>query len=183
MFVPLPTEALKAPTVAEDSPGIWSTLVPIALCADTDRLIAISCELVWMTHDGQVPAVQEFHEFSFAIMVIDRSGIEEPFSTQDRTIARRYLPEASVGRVMPIVLWSLEALVRNVDPEILYRVTKSQNPPQKSLAKHNLVTNFLGEMGYEIVEVGTDRFLRTYWVMARSLTADDARETLLSDEV
>ena len=149
--------------VVEETGELHSTLVPIAVCPERDRALVVQCRLA-----GTSNATARFHEFSFSILVVDRSGIEEPFETQDRDIARRYLPAGVIPLVMPIVLRSLEVLIDRVRPEILYRVTKLRDPTPAALKKHDLVTRSLMDSGYEVRREGRDRFGRGFWEMTRS---------------
>ena len=165
MFEPIRDRVPEVVDVDEDDPGTYSTIVPVAVCRETDRALAVACELAFTSNHGTIPASAWFHEFSFAIAVIDRTGIELPYLVQDRTIARRYLPELVVPLVMPIVLRSLDALVARVRPIVLYRVTKARNPSGNALRKHNLVTDRLQELGYEMLQKGVDSAGRNFWAM------------------
>lgn len=165
MYEPIIDAVPDAVDVEGEDPGTYSTLVTVAYCPIQCRSVAVICELAYTSTDGTIPASNWFHEFSFSIAVVDRYGEEEPFYTQDRFIARPYLPEAVVPMVMPIVLRSLDALIVRVKPKILYRVTKMRNPSPKALVKHELVTNHLHELGYEMLQQGVDSFQRRFWAL------------------
>jgi hypothetical protein len=68
---------------------------------------------------------------------------------------------------MPIVCAGLRALVGRVRPPVIYRVTKSRNPPEKALRKHILLTRVLEDEGYAVIESGTDPWGRRFWVLKR----------------
>lgn len=133
MYEPIIFAVPEAVEVEQDDDATYSTQVTVALNHRLDRAVAVRCELVYTTNHGSIPASSWFHEFKFAIAVIDRTGIEMPFLTQDRDIARNYLPQSCVALIMPVVLRSLEALIDRVRPKILYRVTKSRNSSEKAL--------------------------------------------------
>ena len=142
----------------------YSTVVPIAACGQTGRVVSVDCRLDYTSNLFGVPASAWFHEFSFSITCADVEG-GEVFTTQDRTIARRYIPEDAIPVVMPIVLACCDAMVTRVRPRSLYRVTKMAKPTDRALEKHNLITILLHSRGYMLLQQGTDTFHRTFWHM------------------
>jgi len=96
--------------------------------------------------------------------------------TQDRFMARGYLPEEVVPFVLPCVSGAIGALVDAVQPTVIYRVTKATQPPDKALAKHQMVTDRLVELGFQVQDSGTDEFGRQFWVMAQVGEDSDGQE-------
>lgn len=143
----------------------YSSTVPFAFCEETDRLISIDCSLSYTTNAYGKPLTPWFHEFEFKITISDLNDLTS-HSTQDRNVVRRYLPPDSIPFVMPVVLESCRTLIQRVRPRVLFRVTKMRGPNAGAMAKHNLITELLREMGYSIFETGTDPFQRPFWVMA-----------------
>jgi hypothetical protein len=94
-------------------------------------------------------------------------GRPSSFETQDRAYAQPYRPDPSRSLIMPIVCAGLRALVGRVRPPVIYRVTKSRNPPEKALRKHILLTRVLEDEGYAVIESGTDPWGRRFWVLKR----------------
>lgn len=118
------------------------------------------------THEGNAA-----HELKFE-MVIAGDEADEVFVTQDRFMARGYLPDDVVPLVMPCVCGAIGALVETVQPAVIYRVTKATQPPDKALRKHQMVTDRLVELGFQVQDSGTDDFGRQFWVMTQ--LGDDA---------
>jgi hypothetical protein len=88
--------------------------------------------------------------------------------TQDRDSAFSYIPSECRSEIMNLVKLGCYELVHLIAPNVIYRVTKSANLAPKILAKHNLLTAVLENLGYEIVDAGTDRFGRWFWLMGRT---------------
>lgn len=166
MFVPTLHRVPAAIDVETDG-GTSSTLVPIAHCRETDRVVSVECMLSYTENPFRRPSCRWFHEFSFSISCAALNEDELPFSTQERDIARAYIPSSIRSLIMPIVLQSCTSLMTHVRPQTLYRVTKMRRPTPSALRKHDLLTARLRELDYAIIETGTDPFARTYWVMAR----------------
>jgi hypothetical protein len=82
-------------------------------------------------------------------------------------MARGYLPAEVVALVMPCVCGAIGALVQAVQPAVIYRVTKATQPPDKALRKHQMVTETLVELGFQVQDSGTDEFGRQFWVMTQ----------------
>lgn len=137
--------------------------IPFALCATTERVVSVDCHLDY-TQNGTA----WFHEFSFEITVTDLLEPAKTFSTQDREIARAYIPEECRQLVLELVVAGLDALLRRVKPFVIYRVTKTRSPNQKSLRKHEIMTSFLESKGYWMADQGTDPWGRRFWFMRRS---------------
>jgi hypothetical protein len=110
----------------------------------------------------------EFWEFSFTITVIALDEGSEDFTTQDRTIARGFIPSSIRKSIIGIVCTSLRLLLEIEKPARVYRVTKGRNLPKKAMRKHHLITAVLVQSGYHIEEAGTDEFRRTFWLLARN---------------
>jgi len=108
------------------------------------------------------------YELSFSVVVLSESDSEAPFKTQDRAIARNYLPDDLCKLIMPIVCASIRSLVENVNPSWIYRVTKGRDLPAKAMEKHILVTGALQSCGYVISDEGTDRHQRTFWLLEKA---------------
>lgn len=165
MFLPDIEQVPDAIDIEEDNCS-YSTVVPIAHCVDTGRIVSVDCTLDYTTNIHSQPLSGWFHEFSFSITCASLEVGGNVFSTQDRNIAKNYIPEQIRGLVMPIVLESCAALIMRVRPRALYRVTKMRRPTPRALAKHDLITVRLRDLGYSLYESGTDAFGRTFWVMA-----------------
>jgi hypothetical protein len=110
---------------------------------------------------------QDFWEFSFTISVIALDGSCEEFATQDGRIASGYIPRKLRSFVLELVQISLRLLIGRVKPELVYRVTKGRDLPEKALRKHHLLTETLVECGYKVQESGTDQHGRTFWLCER----------------
>ncbi|TXN61204.1 hypothetical protein FV228_21470 [Methylobacterium sp. WL18] len=145
-------------------------LVPVAYCAVTDRLVQVESRLTDTQAVLWRRKLTRFHEFSFTILVVSLADDTPTYETQDRTYARPYLPDACRPFVMPIVAASLRALVAHVRPWLIYRVTKSRNPPEKALRKDLFLTRTLEDEGYAVVETGSDPWDRRFWILSRALT-------------
>ena len=101
---------------------------------------------------------------------------DEVFVTQDRFMARGYLPQEVIPLVIPCVCGAIRALVEAVQPAVIYRVTKATQPPDKALAKHQIVTETLVELGFQVQASGTDEFGRQFWVMTQVGEDGDGQE-------
>lgn len=168
MFKPLIDSCPSViPVDYDEDSGSYQTLVAVAECDVTQRVVYVVCQLVYTTNYQPIPASLWFHEFSFYIYVNSIDGSDLSILTQDRSIALNYIPEISIPLIMDIVIRSCDALIRRVKPNIVYRVTKVLFPIQKAIAKHNLITNAMYQLGYALLESGTDQFGRSYWVMTR----------------
>jgi hypothetical protein len=166
-FVSLVSEIPIDLCVEVDDDTSHVVIVPIAHCSDTDRLVQVECRLTYTQNPAAHPTLVRFHEFSFTILVVSLSGDTPTYETQDRAYAQPYLPASCRPLVMPIVCAGLRALVDRVRPPVIYRVTKSRNPPEKALRKHILVTHVLEDEGYTEIESGTDPWGRRFWVLGR----------------
>lgn len=166
MFKPLIDSCPNViPVDYDEGSGAYQTLVAVAECDVTQRVVYVVCQLAYTTNYQPIPASLWFHEFSFYIYVNSIDGSELSILTQDRNIARNYIPKTSVPLIMEIVVRSCDALIRRVKPNVVYRVTKVLFPIQKALAKHDLITNTMYQLGCVLLESGTDQFGRSYWVM------------------
>ena len=143
------------------------TLVDVAKCEVTQRIVSVYCELAHTRNFKPFPASLGFHEFSFHIYVRSIDGSELSVFTQDRDIARNYIPHIVIPLIMKIVIKCCSALVKEAKPEAIYRVTKIILLNKKAMLKHDLVTNCLYNLGYSLLEKGVDQFGRTYWAMVR----------------
>lgn len=90
----------------------------------------------------------------------------DPVVIFDRNMAAGYI-ESVRHLVMPSVLEAAGVLVDAVKPEVIYRATYSTQPPEKSLSKHQMITDMIVSSGYEVVQTGTDQHRRAYWVMTK----------------
>jgi hypothetical protein len=168
MFKPLIDSCPSViPVDYDEGSGAYQTLVAVAECDVTQRIVYVVCQLAYTTNYQPIPASLWFHEFSFYIYVNSIDGADLSVLTQNRNIARNYIPAISIPLIMDIVVRSCEALIRMVKPDVVYRVTKVLFPIQKALVKHDLITNSMYQLGYGLLETGTDRFGRSYWVMTR----------------
>ena len=168
MFEPTITECPEEVPVERGSEqGEYRTIVAVARCDASSRVIFVECALSYTAHHHDDPASSWFHEFSFSITVVSNDGSAPAFTTQDRRIAREYLPDECIPLIMPIVISSLNSLVRRVRPKALYRVAKNSYLITKSMPKHNLITNALYNLGYSMIQSGTDPMSRPFWVMKR----------------
>jgi len=157
-------------SVEGDGDAAHMVLVPVAYCEVTDRLDQVESRLSDMQATLPRLDITSFHEFSFTILIVSLSDDAPTFETQDRTYARPYLPDACRPLIMPIVAACLRVLVAHVRPRVIYRVTKSRNPPEKALRKDVLLTQTLEQEGYVVIETGTDLWGRRFWVLRRELT-------------
>lgn len=145
----------------------WCTIVPIARCEETGRVVSVDCALAPTHHGFQRPSSAHFHEFSFAISCADlMTG--EVFFTQDRAIAQNYIPRDVRSFVMPVVLASCSALIAEVRPGCIFRVTKIRHPTDAALAKHHRLTRHIMALGYALREQGVDGYGRSFWLLERN---------------
>lgn len=68
---------------------------------------------------------------------------------------------------METVANALMMLVTDVQPSLIYRVTKTVKIPPKAILKHELLTELLQGMEYVVAESNVDALGRRYWVMKR----------------
>lgn len=129
---------------------------------DNDLFMTLECRLSRAFEIGE-----DTYEFSFSFVIADIEGFADPFITQNRVMVREYLNDMSVDAVMPTVCAAIRLLVNEVHPSQIYRVTKSLNMPAKAMAKHDLITFALNDLGYYEAGSGTDPFGRTFWLMSR----------------
>ncbi|SFL30798.1 hypothetical protein [Methylobacterium pseudosasicola] len=169
-FVSLISEMPDSFSIEADGDGAHVVLVPVAYCDVTDRLVQVESRLTYTQATLPRLNIASFHEFSFTILVVSLSDDAPTYETQDRTYARLYLPDGCRPLIMPIVSACLKALVAHVRPTVIYRVTKSRNPPEKALRKDVLLTRTLEDEGYAVIETGTDLWGRRFWVLSRALT-------------
>ena len=155
------------PVDYDENLRVYQTLVDVAKCEVTQRVVSVYCELADTENFQPVPVRLWFHEFSFHIYIRSVDGSELSIFTQDRDIARNYIPNVIIPLIMKIVIQSCGALIKEVNPEAIYRVTKIIFPNKKAKLKHDLVTNCFYALGYSLLETGVDQFGRTYWAMIR----------------
>ena len=148
--------------IEDGEDGGKAVIIPIARGKDENRIVSIVCEFAEMAVEDDV-----YWEFSFSVDVFALDGGTEPFRTQDRNIAAKFIPTDVRDLVMRVVCAALTALVDEVGPELVYWVTKDRDPPNNSLPKHHLLKQTLENAGYSVRDEGTDRFSRRFWVMGR----------------
>jgi hypothetical protein len=156
---------LKGPPyeIVVEAGDCGSHVAVVEIARDDTRVVAVSCELAGMIMEGE-----PFAEFSFSILVLSLDDSGEPFETQDRHIAAKYIPAIARHKVMPLVCYCLQSLIEKVQPPGVYRVAKEPNPPEKALRKHHMLTEVLTELGYHVHEQGTDPFGRRFCTMRRN---------------
>ena len=160
MFVPALDHVPDHYDVEGPDPNYW-VLTLLAVSEDELKNVAVRTLLMPFTHDDVAA-----HELKFEI-VIAGDEADEVFVTQDRFMARGYLPAEVVPLVIPCVCGAIGALVEAVQPTVIYRVTKATQPPDKALGKHQIVTERLVELGFQVHDSGTDGFGRLFWVMTQ----------------
>jgi hypothetical protein len=148
--------------VVETTDDGFIVSVGLAESVDGDRQVAVEISLCPADWQGT-----QIHELSFQIAVSSLDGCEEPFTTQDRTAARGYLPEEVGDLVVPSVCAAAEELSNVVNPPFIFRVTKGRGLPEKALYKHHLITDTLLGIGFEVVQTGTDELGRLFWLLER----------------
>jgi hypothetical protein len=136
--------------------------IPISHCNDSNRRTYILCDLIEITISGEI-----YWEFSFAVFVASLDESYETFQTQDREIARPFIPREARRFAMDAVCEALSALTAHVNPRKLYWVTKDRDPDQWALARHFRMRKTLKNQGYAVIEDGTDSFNRRFLTMAR----------------
>ena len=169
MFVPALDQVPDEYEVEGPDPNYW-VLTLLAVSEDELRDVAVRTLLTPFTHNDAAA-----HELQFEI-VIAGDEADEVFVTQDRFMARGYLPTEVIPLVMPCVCGAIGALVAAVQPAVIYRVTKATQPPDKALMKHQMVTERLVELGFEVQDSGTDDFGRQFWVMTQEGEDGDGQE-------
>ena len=159
MFVPALQQVPDDYDVEVSGPNFW-VLTLLAVSEDETKEVAVRTLLMPFTYDGVTA-----HELKFEI-VIAGDEADEVFVTQDRFMARGYLPLEVIPVVMPCVCGAIGALIEAVQPTVIY-VTKATRPPDKALMKHQMVTERLVELDFEVQVSGTDEFGRQFWVMTQ----------------
>lgn len=160
MFVSLLSSSCNVLVEAECEGGF---LVAARIATDHVRLVSLLCRLADAELGGEIVS-----EFSFSIAVVAFDDTCEPFQTQDRHIAAPYIPHDARAHVMPLVCRCLKALVDHTRPAKVYRVTKDRSGSEKALRKHHMLTEALQEMGYAVLDRGTDPHGRRFCMMQRS---------------
>lgn len=110
----------------------------------------------------------EVWEFAFSIVVFALDESCEAFETQERELAREFIPDGIKGIVMDVVIEALNALLEDIGPDAIYWVTKDIDPHENALKKHHLIREVLERCGYNVAQEGTDKFRRRFWVMVRN---------------
>jgi hypothetical protein len=137
-------------------------IVAILAVQDGSQLVTLDVRLDPMSDQGP-----DIFELSYCFTIDDADGGGLAYSTQDRFEVDRHFCGLSKAHVLPSVCAAVEALVCHVQPSSIYRVTKGIKLPQKALVKYLLVTEHLSEMGFQVVDEGTDGFGRLFWLMSR----------------
>lgn len=136
--------------------------VVVPLSTSQDGVVQASLEVrLWRGHWRGVV----MHDFKYAIVVLDgrANTLVELF---DRSDAAPYVnPVRSL--VLPCVCAAAQALVAAVRPQIIYRATYLANPPPSTLVKHEMVTDTLVRLGFEVLDTGTDASSRRFWLMVK----------------
>jgi hypothetical protein len=169
VFVPALDQVPDEYEVEGPEPNYW-VLTLVAMSDVEIRSVAVRTMLTPFTYE-EIAA----HELAFEIAIAGDEA-DEVFVTQDRFMARGYLPAEVVPLVMPCVCGAIGALVETVQPAVIYRVTKATQPPDKALVKHQMVTGRLVELGFEVQDSGTDEFGRQFWVMTQVGENGDGQE-------
>ena len=159
MFVPALDHVPDHFEIEGDETHYW-VLTLLAVSDDEVQSVAVRTSLIPFTHEDNAA-----HELTFEILIAGDEA--EVFVTQNRFMARGYLPDDVVPLVMPCVCGAIGALVKAVQPAVIYRVTKATQPPDKALRKHQMVTERLVELGFRVHDSGTDEFGRQFWVMTQ----------------
>lgn len=134
--------------------------IPLAASENGNQWVALEVRL-WPAYWRGV----ECHEFKFAIIYFD-DELGEPAVIFDRNMAAGYV-ERVRHLVMPCVCAAAKELVKSIQPSVIYRATYFAQPPEKSLSKHQMITDMLENAGYEIAQAGTDVYGRQFWLMTR----------------
>jgi hypothetical protein len=147
--------------VNDDGRGCTTVIVAIARGNDENRVVSVVCEL---EHTDAI-CDEPCWEFSFSIDVFALDDSIEPFRTQDRDIAAKYIPADIRGSIMEVVCEALKALLNHTRPPLIYWVTKDIEPPEKAVQRHHLLRETAQTLGYSVVGHGTDPFRRRFWTM------------------
>jgi hypothetical protein len=140
-----------------------SITTSLLVCHETSRMLQLVCRLDLSFSSSM--DVGYFHEFSFELAMLSLDGSSEDFTTQDRDIVRKYLPQECVKDVLPLVERNCRALIERFAPNTIYIVTKDRNPPEKAMEKHLLITKAIENAGYYVLDAGTDPFGRCFWLL------------------
>ena len=135
--------------------------IPLAQSEDGSIWVAVEARL-WGGHWRGT----EVHEFKFVIIVYD-DETGDSIEIFDRYMAAGYLGCVR-GLVMPCVCGAAEALMKGVQPPVIYRATYITQPGKKELCKHQMITDTIVRIGYEIIQEGTDGLFRRFWIMTRN---------------
>lgn len=166
-FPPLPFKTiLKAGYAFSPIPpgvdGESAITLPFAKELLGARVVYLTCGLTPFL-EGET----EYYDFHFGIDIIDEDGTRESFSTQDREIAKAFIPQDIRAQIMALVCEAFRELVGDLQPERVYYVSKGKDLPEKALAKYQKVTEAAEAIGYSVHEMGTDVVGRRYWILSR----------------
>lgn len=159
MFQPV-IEAVPSKLEIVRSGSNFTITVPLVASEDGRRWAGVEVRLLSCSWQG-VSA----HEFQFVIAVFDKES-DEPRDIFDRDLAAGYVDQVR-SLVMPCVLKAAETLVKSVQPDVIYRATYATRPPDKSLSKHEMITDIIASIGYGVAQRGTDRYGRRFWLMIK----------------
>ncbi|MGE4410493.1 MAG: hypothetical protein AB7D33_07980 [Sphingobium sp.] len=149
----------------DEEDGFYRVAIAIAERNGGNDIVTIECELApYPLADFSEESV---YEFSFSISYVALDGSSEPCVTQDRDLAKGYIPGLSRPFIMPSVCNALNALLDCVEPCIIYRVVKHPHLPEKAMQKHSAITHSLQNRGDETIKEGKDSFNRSFYVMQR----------------
>ena len=144
----------------------YSVVYPFSYCPNNGRECSIECYLTkkhGAIYEGYEPF--EFYEFGFKF-VYSSDWCNAPYSeTMDREEASQFIPDGHRDTVIHIVQACFLALLREVRPPYVYRVSFTPSVPQKAQRKHALITVAAEAAGYHVVHEGTDSCDRRFWLM------------------
>lgn len=136
--------------------------VTIPLAASADGLSWAAAEIRLISKSWCGVAV---HELKFLILVFDAEA-DEPEEIYDRYKASPYVGPVR-ELVLPCVCAAARALIEAVQPSVIYRATFATRHTDKSLEKHQIITDTIEKLGYGSATEGTDGYNRKFWVMVR----------------
>ena len=136
-----------------------SISILLTMDEDAERSVYLEVRLWPMAWHGVIAYDLQF------LIVVEQPG-QETAQIYCRFEAEQYVdPVRSL--IMLCVCEASEQLVRAVQPDVIHIVTFAQRPPPISLPKYGLITDMLENLGFEIVQTGSDPHDRRFWLLVR----------------
>lgn len=87
--------------------------------------------------------------------------------TYDRNAAAAIIPPVLRAEALELAKIGYEALVRKINPRVIYRAVCFDGPNPDAMKKHESLTDVLENLGYYIIDSGFTEDDRWFWLMER----------------